>query len=233
MLNIPAQNPPSPWQLQVGQQLAQAVQRSLHSHPSAGDPGAAAAQLAWSVPRAAQAGAPAQLAGHSGVLRPLYEQCLKHYRQTLAPALDASARQGTEDDLPGVLACYLLAAVQAIEGHPVTPERWRALRQWLLLEALTGDALRRAPLAQQQAVAERLAVLAAALGEWSVQASRQGQLSLAGAWARSQLQAELALDADALLKALRWLRLLPAGNPSWDPTELPKAPTVATKGHRL
>ncbi|EHR71445.1 hypothetical protein BurJ1DRAFT_2616 [Burkholderiales bacterium JOSHI_001] len=241
-----AAEPPA-WQGHWGAQIADAMTRCLSVHPAAvadhsredASPlvnGEALCRL----PSRAASTAPARLAAlqsppGAGRLQAqqLYERCLAHYRQNLLAALGADLTSG--DDLVGAAACFLAACAQALEGHAVTPERWQALRQWLCEWAPPMDLGNADVLASQQEAFERLATLAAALGEWSVQAQRQGPVAVAGArlMARRWLAQELGIDADALLRALHWQGLVAADNPSWGGAALPKHRTGQRGGHRL
>ena len=128
----------------------------------------------------------------------------------------------TEDDLGRALAAYLGACRQASDHEPLSPERWQAVTQWLkawVIDELPWDD---APLAERQDAFERFAVLAVALGEWTVQASRQGGAQQASAtWmARNSLRNQLGLDLTALCSVLRGLDAPTAVDPSAAPEEL-------------
>lgn len=233
-----AHTPPPACQLALGAQIREALARSTRAHAPASDAGAPPPLHAWPVPAAAEPVAPQALAGADAALASLFARCLQYYRTQLRPALAGdTADTATEDDWLAALACFLCACAQSLSGHAVTPERWRAVQQWLaawVSPPAQADATG-ADLTSQQHSVERLATLAAAIGEWSVQASRQGSAAIASArlMAGQHLQGELGLDGAALLAAWRVLGLLPGNAPSWDDAELPKAPTVRVKGQRL
>ncbi len=222
-----ASTPPPPWQRSLGERLSAALKRSLAAYPAAEDSAAPAPR--WPVPRAAEAHAAQALAGPDGTLAQLFAQCLRLYREQL--------QRTPDDDVLRALACFLCACAQALEGHAVTPERWQRTADWLGLWLLPDEAEATAPIEERQQSFERLATLAVAVGEWSVQASRQGETAMASArlMAAEHLRHELDLDAGLLLRALRWQGLISAdrNTPSWDDAELPKAPTVRNEDLRL
>ena len=229
------------WQRQWGQAIAQGLTRCLDRHPAAQAEGLANAvpqPPVWCVPTHPSPSAPAKLAAlHAppGAARQqalqLSEQCLAHYRRHLTAALGAAPG----DDLGSAAAVFLAACAQALEGHAVTPQRWLSLRRWLQEWAPPQGVGDPELLAQQQEAFERLAALSAALGEWSVQAQRQGAAAQASVqlMARSWLDQELGVQAEALMKALHWVGIVAAVNPSWDGTALPKHRTGQKGGHRL
>jgi hypothetical protein len=229
------------WQREWGRAIALGLSRCLDVHPAAhaeGQSGALPQPPLWCVPTRSQPLAAAKLAALHAPPGParrqaqqVSEQCLAHYRRHLNAALGAAPG----DDLGGAAACFLAACAQAIEGHAVTPERWLALRRWLQDWAPPQRVGEADVLLQQQEAFERLATLAAALGEWSVQAQRQGASAQASArlTARAWLAQELGVQADALMKTLHWAGIVAAANPSWDGTALPKHRTGQTGGHRL
>lgn len=224
-----SKTPPDAWQRALGERIAQALALARRAHPAASD-GAAPALRSWRVAAAPEPSAPRALAGGQALMQQIFERCLVHYREQLQP------RSATrDDDVLAALACFLCACVQAIEGHPVTPERWRAAAQWLSTWVLDGEPQRLADTAAQQRFFERMAVLSAALGEWSVQASRQGDAAMASArlMAAQHLQHELGVAADALLQAWRCAGLIDGNSPSWGRAELPKAPTGRGGARRL
>ncbi len=206
---------PNRWQLALGQRLTQALAESRLAHPPQADDTASATGTHWRLPpcdTAPSGAAPAllELLGTSiaGGPETLLAHCLRHYRQL--------AHDGESDDLGRALAAYLGACRQAFDQEALTPQRWQAVVQWLkawVLDALPWDSV---PLAQRQEAFERFAVLAVALGEWTVQASRQGQAALASAtWmARTSLRGQLGLDLPALCAVLRGLDASIAANPS-------------------
>ncbi len=232
---------PSAWQQRVGRRLADALTHSLvvdAPRVDAALPVGERSASPWCVaPAAASTGAQAlarmqaRSARERAAVQAIFERCLRHYRQVL--------RGGTEaqDDAAAALACCLAAVLQAVDGHAVTPERWRAIQAWLQTWVLEGLGWNAAPLAERQSFFERMAILAVALGEWSVQASRQGTVAVASArvMARRCLAAELGLDADDLLRAMRCMQIVPtpAADPSWGGAELPKAPTYGAACDRL
>lgn len=209
---------PNPWQKALGQRLAQALSTARLAHAPQTDAGAPATTH-WQLPPrelAAEGVVPAltELLGVAATPA-LFEQCLRHYRQQFG----ASTGQ---DDLGLALAAYLGACRQAFDQEPLTPQRWQAIVQWLrawVLDELPWDD---APQAQRQEAFERFAVLAVALGEWTVQASRQGQAMVASAtWmARSSLRGQLGLDLPVLCAVLRSLDTTTAANPSVPPADL-------------
>lgn len=208
---------PSPWQQALGQRLAQALSTARLAHAPQTD-AAAPATTHWLLPpRERSAGVLPALTELLGVAATpaLLDQCLRHYREQFA------ARTG-QDDLGLALAAYLGACRQAFDQEALTPQRWQAIVQWLrawVLDELPWDD---APLVQRQEAFERFAVLAVALGEWTVQASRQGQAMVASAtWmARSSLRGQLGLDLPALCAVLRSLDTSTAANPSVAPADL-------------
>lgn len=221
-MNKPAS--PNPWQSALGQRLAQALAQSRLAHApfadtaSGAEPDALATR--WQLParplqQAAAAGALSEMLGGAAAHAELLARCLQHYRTQLA----ADAAQ---DDLGVALAAYLGACRQAFDQEPLSPQRWQAVTQWLkawVIDELPWDD---APLAERQDAFERFAVLAVALGEWTVQASRQGKAQQASAtWmASSSLRGQLGLDLPALCAVLRALDVPTAGNPSAQHAEL-------------
>lgn len=206
---------PNRWQLALGQRLTQALAESRLAHPPQADDTASASGTPWRLPprdTVPSGVAPALLellgTGIAGGPETLLAHCVRHYRQL--------AQDGDADDLGRALAAYLGACRQAFDQEALTPQRWQAVVQWLkawVLDALPWDTV---PLAQRQEAFERFAVLAVALGEWTVQASRQGQAALASAtWmARNSLRGQLGLDLPALCAVLRGLDASIAANPS-------------------
>lgn len=205
---------PNAWQQALGQRLAQALSASRLAHAPQADASAALPGTRWQLPaRDASASAVepalAELLGvGAAASQALVVQCLNHYRQLAGGA--------AHDDLGLALAAYLGACRQAFDHEPLTPQRWQAIVQWLkawVLDELPWDD---APLAERQDCFERLAVLAVALGEWTVQASRQGKAVVASStWmARNSLRGQLGLDLPALCAALRTLDAATAANPS-------------------
>lgn len=213
---------PNPWQQALGQRLAQALADSRLAHAPQADAAALTVATRWRLPPrdvadSSAAPALAELLGTGTAARPspLLAPCLQHYRQQLAGG-------ASEDDLGLALAAYLGACRQAFDQVAFTPERWQAVVQWLkawVLDELPWDEV---PLVQRQDAFERLAVLAVALGEWTVQASQQGQAAVASAtWmARNSLRAQLGLDLPALCAVLRGLDGSIAANPSAAPADL-------------
>ena len=206
--------PPNPWLAALGQRLSQALAESRLAHPPQAD-SAGAAGTRWQLPAGGVAqGAAAALTEMLGFGTPaahaeLLARCLQHYRSQLAGACG-------QDDLGLALAAYLGACRQALDQEPLTPQRWQAVAQWLkawVVDELPWD---QAPLAQRQDAFERFAALAVALGEWTVQASREGKAQQASAlWmARNSLRGQLGLDLPALCAALRGLDAPIAANPS-------------------
>lgn len=214
---------PSTWQETLGRQLAQALTRGLGAQPPARDGAPADAEPLrshWRVARQAQGAALSptlqalahQQAGDAvGRARAgsLLTRCLQHYREQIRPDDEA------EDDAGVALACFLAACVQAQEGRAVTPERWRAVHDWILAWAADGLDWDAVPAGEQAAFFERMASLAVAIGEWSVVASRQGAAAVRSAQmlARSSLQGQLGLEIEALSAVLRALDASAAGSP--------------------
>ncbi len=206
---------PNPWQAALGRRLAQALEQSRFAHaPQADDAGEQGAKATrWRLPsRVAEpvtaVAALSEMLGMPGQAS-LVNHCLQHYRNQLAP-------ERAEDDLGVALAAYLGACRQAFDHEALTPQRWQVITQWVkawVIDELPWDD---APLAQRQDAFERLAVLTVALGEWTVQASRQGSAQQASAtWmARNTLRGQLGLDLPALCAALRQLDSATAANPS-------------------
>jgi hypothetical protein len=206
---------PSPWQSALGRRLAQALEQSRFAHPPLADATSERdlGSTRWRLPsRVAEPGAAAaalrEMLG-TAVQASLVTHCLQHYRNQLA-----SGR--AEDDLGAALAAYLGACRQAFDHEALTPQRWQAITQWVKAWVIDELPWEDAPLAQRQDAFERFAVLTVALGEWTVQASRQGSAQQASAtWmARNSLRAQLGLDLPALCAALRQLDGATAANPS-------------------
>lgn len=211
---------PNPWQTALGQRLAQALAQSRLAHAPRADDESDGLATRWHLPSRAvepstAAGALSEMLGLPAQAG-LVTHCLQHYRNQLAPE-----RAG--DDLGLALAAYLGACSQAFDQEALSPQRWRAITQWLkawVIDELPWDDV---PLAQRQDAFERFAVLAVALGEWTVQASRQGKAQQASAtWmARSSLKAQLGLDLPALCAVLRALDMPPTtANPSVGQAEI-------------
>ena len=229
-MNKPAS--PNPWQTALGQRLTLALAQSRLAHPPFADTASGVEHDAlgtrWQLPAR-----PMQQAVADGALSALSEmlggapaqgdlltRCLQHYRGQLAA-------DPAQDDLGAALAAYLGACRQAFDHEPLSPQRWQAITQWLkawVIDQPPCDALPwdDAPLADRQDAFERFAVLAVALGEWTVQASRQGKAQQASAtWmARSSLRGQLGLDLPALCAVLRGLDTPTAANPSLRRDEL-------------
>lgn len=231
--------PPTPWQAALGQRLAQALTLSRTAHApladtvfdAASDAGTLATH--WRLParppqhcEAAAALSEMLGAASPGASGELMQRCLQHYRAQLAA-------DTAEDDLGLALAAYLGACRQAFDQEALTPARWLAVTQWLkawVIDELPWDD---AQLAERQGAFERFAVLAVALGEWTVQASRQGKAQQASAtWmARTTLRGQLGLDLPALCAVLRAQDAATAANPSATLDELGAAAyRQATRG---
>jgi hypothetical protein len=238
--------PASPVALQqaIGQALLQALQRSGTAHPPAGLAPATGHGLPvsdWLVPparhgsgvgaaaqalTAAQVSTPVERARLAGLL----QRCLLHYRSQL--------RQDEQtDDAGAALACCLAAVLQAVVQQAVTPARWQGTLDWIRTWAEIQPLWDAAPLEQRQDFFERMAILAAALGEWAVQASRQpGQAPLAArSLAKLCLQQQLGLQAAPLVQALQRFGVCDgdADDPSWGDAELPTVPAFGAGDHRL
>ena len=207
-----------PWISTLGSRLAQALQQSLTAHAPSNDGGTAADVVCtrWRLParadlmsRAAAAALAEMLgAGRTAHHDELAARCLQQYRQM--------ADDAAQDDLGRALAAYLGACRQAFDHEPLTAQRWQAITRWLQAWVIDDTPWQDVPLAERQQAFERFAVLAVSLGEWTVQASRQGTAHQASAtWmARSSLRAQLGLDLPALCAVLRSLDARTAGNPS-------------------
>lgn len=210
------QAPPNPWQTALGRRLSQALEQSRLAHAPLTDAGAPHEALStrWRLPaRAVQqstaAVALAEMLGTGGAPAELLTRCLQHYRTQLAPDRE-------RDDLGVALAAYLGACRQAFDQQPLDLQRWQAVVQWVkawVIDELPWDD---AQLAERQDAFERFAALAVALGEWTVQASRQGGAQQASAtWmARNSLRGQLGLDLPALCAVLRAQDAKTAANPS-------------------
>lgn len=232
---VPPRPPVSPLQGALADALADALGRCLLAHPPAADgppPGshpAGAPVTAWRVPpgtasrsaatqlAAAQASTPATRERFAL----LYARCLAHYREQLRHA-------EREDDAGAALGCFMAACLQGLQGHPVTAERWQGVCDWIEAWVDADAAWQAAPPEDQRDFFERMAILAAAIGEWSVQASRQGPEAIQAAqtMAAQHLQQQLGLSAGAFLRAMRHQGLVPgyAADPSWGDAELPTVP---------
>ncbi|WP_457352015.1 DUF6683 family protein [Roseateles sp. P5_D6] len=193
---------PNPWQSALGHRLAQALEQSRFAHAPQADAASELGATRWRLPSrvAEPTGAAAALSEMlgTGAQAGLVTHCLQHYRNQLAPGR-------AEDDLGVALAAYLGACRQAFDHEALSPQRWQAITQWVkawVIDELPWDD---APLLQRQDAFERLAVLTVALGEWTVQASRQGSAHQASAtWmARNSLARQLGLDLPALCAVLR------------------------------
>lgn len=205
----------NPWLTALSQRLAQAFEQSRLAHAPAAD-AADADGTRWRLPSravepAAVVGARVALGEILGAAAQdsLLAHCLQHYRSQLAGS-------SGNDDLGLALAAYLGACRQAFDQEPLSPQRWQAVTQWLKAWVIDEMPWDDAPLADRQDAFERFAVLAVALGEWTVQASRQGTAQKASAtWmARSSLARQLGLDLPALCAVLRNLDGATAANPS-------------------
>lgn len=216
---------PLPWQQALGQTLARAVAKSRLAHAPFADtvhtamvgPGSRWRLPARPLNAGPLGGAMTELLGvgqpgqHDGLIK----RCLDHYRSHLAS-------DDTEDDLGRALAAYLGASRQALDEQPFDAARWQATTRWLEAWVVDDMPWDDAPLAQRQDAFERFAVLAVALGEWTVQASRQGKAQQASAvWmARNSLRGQLGLDLPALSAALALQDAPTAVAPSAAPDEL-------------
>jgi hypothetical protein len=215
---------PNPWQTALSQRLAQALEQSRLAHApltdAQADHGLPATR--WLLParplqQCNAAGALSEMLGVNGPATQgdLLTRCLQHYRKQLAA--DAS-----QDDLGAALAAYLGACRQAFDHEPLNPQRWQATVQWLKAWVIDETPWDDAPLAERQDAFERFAALAVALGEWTVQASRQGSAAQASAtWmARTSLRGQLGLDLPALCAVLRGQDPRTAVSPSVGSDEL-------------
>ncbi len=207
---MPVSGAPEPLQRGVVAQLGAALQSCLKTSAPSSDGGGLEADKGpqatpWLAPRVDIAAASRKLSPVASQ-SPLYLRCLVHYRDALRP-------QDREQDDAGVaLACMLAASLQALEAHAVTPERWARITLWLQQHVVPGVDWGQAPTSEQQDFFARMALLAVALGEWSLEASKRGATAQATAhiMARQHLQVELGLDHETLLKAMRWLDVIPA-----------------------
>ncbi|KQW49661.1 MULTISPECIES: DUF6683 family protein [unclassified Roseateles] len=214
---------PHTWQDALAARLTQALTLSRLAHAPLSDGAGEATGTRWRLPaRAVQIGnvPAAALAEMLGAGKPaahgeLAKRCLQQFRQ-----MDAHLTQ--DDDLGRALAAYLGACRQAFDQQPLSAERWQAITQWLRAWVIDELPWEDVPLAERQDVFERFATLAVALGEWTVQASRQGGANPASAtWmARNSLKAQLGLDLPALCAVLRGLDGSIAANPSVNGAEL-------------
>lgn len=215
---------PHPWQTALSQRLAQALAQSRLAHApltdTQADHGLPATRWllpARSLQQCKAADALSEMLGVSGPAAKgdLMARCLQHYRKQLAA-------DPTRDDLGAALAAYLGACRQAFDQEPLSPQRWQAATQWLKAWVIDEMPWDDAPLAETQDAFERFAVLAVALGEWTVQASRQGSAAQASAtWmARSSLRGQLGVDLPALCAVLRGQDTATAGDPSVGADEL-------------
>lgn len=198
---------PNPWQSALGQRLAKAMQQSRLAHAPLAEAEADLAATRWRLPArpVAQSSAASALTellamGTPAAHGDLLKRCLDHYRRQLAA-------DATQDDLGRALAAYLGACRQAFDQEALSPARWQAITHWLKAWVIDELPWEEAPLAQRQDAFERFAALAVALGEWTVQASRQGKAQQASAtWmARTTLRGQLGLDLPELCAVLRGL----------------------------
>jgi hypothetical protein len=90
--------------------------------------------------------------------------------------------------------------------------RWSKLTTWLARNVLPAVDWARASTPEQQQFFARMALLAVALGEWSLEASKRGAAAQATArlMAKQHLEVEFGVDAELLLKSMRWLDVIPA-----------------------
>ncbi|MDT9000935.1 hypothetical protein RQP53_16785 [Paucibacter sp. APW11] len=208
------------WQSALALALQQALGGSRLAQTPYREPDSGWHGTRWLLPR--RDGAEALSARCLGVLaraglqlpENLARQCLSHFRHQLAP--------GPLDDLGLALAGFLGACWQAQDQLALTRERWAAITLWLeawVIDSLPWD---EASLAERQTLFERLAVLTAALGEWTLQASHEGGAAMESArWlARNSLQTVLGLELELLCTRLRSLDVSTAVNPSLPGGEL-------------
>lgn len=206
---------PNAWQQALGQRLSKALSASRLAHAPQADASVVTPGTHWLLPPRDAAdcdagGALVEMLGVSAAAgQPLVTQCLQHFRQQLAGGV-------AQDDLGLALAVYLGACRQAFDQEPLTSQRCQAVVQWLKAWVLDELPWSDTPVAQRQETFERLAVLSVALGEWTVQASRQGKAMVASAtWmARNSLRGQLGLDLPAVCAVLRSLDTSTAANPS-------------------
>lgn len=210
---MPLAQKPGAWQRDV----AHALRNALHEALSALAPGSdgdaplldtkeqPAPPTTWRVARVDIAEVSRRLAPAAS-MAPLYLRCLTHYRDDLRPQ-DVDA-----DDAGVALACMLAASLQALEAHAVTLARWSKLTTWLARNVLPAVDWARASTAEKQQFFARMALLAVALGEWSLEASKRGTAAQATArlMAKQHLEVEFGLDTELLLKSMRWLDVIPA-----------------------
>lgn len=203
-------HPPSVWQDVLRNRLAYALTQSRFAHAPLADGGMPAATR-WRLPAravqvsdaAAQALAEMLGTGTAAQHRELTKRCLQQYRQMAA--------DGGQDDLGRVLAAYLGACRQAFDQEALSTQRWQAITQWLQAWVIDEMPWDDEPLGERQDAFERFATLAVALGEWTVQASRQGTAELGSAtrMARDSLSKQLGLDLPALCAVLKGLDVVP------------------------
>ncbi len=199
--------PPLAWQQSMAKRLVAALEQSVRTSPAADDaPGQTLTpSTPWQLPSTDIAQA-AQRLSPAAQQTPLYLRCLSHYRDELR------AQDQDHDDAGAALACMLAAAAQAIEKHAVTPERWQAVSRWLQRDLMPAVDWSAASATERQDVFARWALLAVALGEWSLEASKRGGVAqqTASLMARQHLVVEFGVDARLLMDAMRWQGLIPA-----------------------
>jgi hypothetical protein len=219
---MPLAQKPGAWQLDVAQALRSALQDGLLASAPSSDGAApqpaaqASAQAsaaeqpappptAWRTARVDIAEVSRRLAPAAS-MAPLYLRCLTHYRD------DLRAQDVDADDAGAALACMLAASLQALEAHAVTLPRWSRITTWLVGHVMPAVDWSRASTVEQQQFFARMALLAVALGEWSLEASKRGTAAQATArlMAKQHLEVEFGLDAELLLKSMRWLDVIPA-----------------------
>ncbi len=211
---MPLAQKPGPWQVEVARALRSAMQDGLRASAPSSDSGASqpsahaaeqpAPPTAWRTARVDIAEVSRRLAPAAS-MAPLYLRCLTHYRDDLRP------QDIDQDDAGVALACMLAASLQALEAHAVTLSRWSQLTTWVVRHVMPTVDWTRATTAEHQQFFARMALLAVALGEWSLEASKRGSIAqdTARLMARQHLDFELGLDAELLLKSMRWLDVIP------------------------
>jgi hypothetical protein len=192
--------------------LAQELHRLLRHALGRSLQDAAQAQArvsALSLPRAAQATAPALLAqahrdaAAQAEASALYGRCLAHYRQQVQAVLRP---KDTQDDLGLAAAYFVLANLGAHEWREPEAVALPAIERQLRHLIADTQAWTRAPLSQRQSLFEQLALLGTLINESRIQARQQGPAAKANVQksARAYLKQLLGLEPD-------WLVVTPQG----------------------
>lgn len=184
----------------LGRSLQDAAQAEAHLPP-------------LSLPRAAQATAPALLAqAHRNraaqvEAAALYGRCLAHYRQQVQAVLRPHDKQdGPQDDLGLAAAYFVLANLGAHEWREPDAATLPAIERQLRQLIGSTPAWSGTPLPQRQSLFEQLALLGTLINESRIQAQQQGPAAKANVQksARAYLQQLLGLEPD-------WLVVTPQG----------------------